>query len=671
MSSHWAASSADGLELLPHIGEILALHASELTAGLCGVFEATSCFHEHLFTSEELLQMSRKDTEALIQAFREKHMYSQPEAVKAQGSEFAQRGLGDRCLADTMIAWQELCLPLVICARGDTKRREQILIVTAKALSGYASLFTEGFIQATRDRILDAQDKMIVALEQSLRESEQWLATTLKSIGDSVIATDTEGLITLMNPVAEQLTGWKEEDAKGMPLAEIFHIINEETRKRCENPFEKILKTGRIVGLANHTVLISKDGAERLIADSGAPIRDEKGDILGTVLVFRDISEQRKMEEDIIRLRTERMESISILAGGIAHDFNNILTAILGSVNLAKMHAVDSLVKEKLVKIEKASMQAKDLTQQLLTFSKGGAPIKKVTSLVGLIKDSTTFALRGSKVKCQFSIPKTLWPAEVDEGQIGQMISNLIINADQAMPEGGTVQVQAENVVISSDCEVPLDPGRYIQISFEDQGIGISKQYLTKIFDPYFTTKQEGSGLGLATSYSIIKNHGGCITVESHVGTGTTFHVYLPASAKQLKTGKEEKDTPVGGKGRILLMDDEESILEVTGEVLTYLGYDVEVARDGLEALELYKKAQTLKIPFDAVIIDLTIRGKMGGRETIQHLLKIDPSARAIVSSGYSDDPVMANYRDYGFKCVVSKPYTIKELSEALREVLE
>ena len=365
------------------------------------------------------------------------------------------------------------------------------------------------------------------------------------------------------------------------------------------------------------------------------------------------------------------MESISILAGGIAHDFNNILTAILGSVNLAKVHAVDSLVKEKLVKIEKASIQAKDLTQQLLTFSKGGAPIKKVTSLVGLIKDSTTFALRGSKVKCQFLIPKTLWPAEVDEGQIGQMISNLIINADQAMPEGGTVQVQAENVVISSDCEVPLNPGRYIQISVEDQGIGIPKQYLTKIFDPYFTTKQEGSGLGLATSYSIIKNHGGCITVESHVGTGTVFHVYLPASAKRLKTGKEEKDTLVGGKGRILLMDDEESILEVTGEVLTYLGYEVEVARDGLEALELYKKAHTLEIPFDAVIIDLTIRGKMGGREAIQHLLKIDPSAKAIVSSGYSDDPVMANYRDYGFKGVVSKPYTIKELSEALREVLE
>jgi signal transduction histidine kinase/CheY-like chemotaxis protein len=431
------------------------------------------------------------------------------------------------------------------------------------------------------------------------------------------------------------------------------------------------LKTGRIVGLANHTVLISKDGAERLIADSGAPIRDEKGDILGTVLVFRDISEQRKMEEDIIKLRTERMESISILAGGIAHDFNNILTAILGSVNLAKMHVVDSLVKEKLVKIEKASIQAKDLTQQLLTFSKGGAPIKKVTSLVELIKDSTTFALRGSKVKCQFSIPKTLWPAEVDEGQIGQMISNLLINADQAMPEGGTVQVQAENVVISSDCEVPLNPGRYIQISVEDQGIGIPKQYLTKIFDPYFTTKQEGSGLGLATSYSIIKNHGGCITVESHVGVGTMFHVYLPASAKQLKTEKEEKDTLVGGKGRVLLMDDEESILEVTGEVLTYLGYEVEVARDGLEALELYKKAKTLKTPFDAVIIDLTIRGKMGGRETIQHLLKIDPSAKAIVSSGYSDDPVMANYRDYGFKGVVSKPYTIKELSEALREVLE
>ena len=271
---------------------------------------------------------------------------------------------------------------------------------------------------------------------------------------------------------------------------------------------------------------------------------------------------------------------------------------------------------------------------------------------------------------CTFAISADLWTAEVDTGQISQVINNLIINADQAMPAGGTIEVHAENVTITAKDSLPLKDGNYVKISVTDGGIGIPKEHLQRIFDPYFTTKQKGSGLGLATSYSIVKNHDGCITVKSSLGVGTTFSMWLPASSKELEPEKREAEEKCRERGRILLMDDEESILEATGEVLTYLGYEVEAAGGGLEALELYREAQKENRPFDAVIIDLTIRGKMGGKETMENLLEIDPDVKGIVSSGYCDDPVMTEYKKHGFKGVVTKPYTIEELKETLHKVL-
>ncbi|MBU7030436.1 MAG: PAS domain S-box protein [Theionarchaea archaeon] len=668
MSSSHFTPSLEELELLSQVGEMLAPYRDEIAAGLQKVFESNAVFHEHPFTPEELSQMSVQGAENLVNALLHRQMYSVPEHVRGQGVQFAQHGLGDRTLVDMLSVWQGMCLPLVQAHKDHHK--ERALTTTAKALSRYASLFTEGYIEASRDRILSAQDDMILALEQSLRENEQWLATTLKSIGDGVITTDTGGLVTFVNPVAEALTGWTQREAVGAPLNAVFYIINEETRERCKNPFEKIMKTGRVVGLANSTVLIAKDGTEKLIADSGAPIRDEEGTILGTVLVFRDITGRRKMEDDITRLKSEKMESISILAGGIAHDFNNILTAILGNITIARMQAVhEEDIHRLLTEAEKASLRAKDLTQQLLTFSKGGAPVKKPASVAELLKDTVEFALSGSKAKCTFFV-SDVWTVDIDAGQISQVINNLIINADQAMPAGGTIKMRAENVTISAKDELPLKEGNYVKISITDEGIGIPEGHLQRIFEPYFTTKQKGSGLGLATSYSIIKNHDGLITVESELGTGTTFHVYLPASTEEVAIAEKGAAETVKGKGRILLMDDDESILEVTSEALSYLGYEVETARDGSETLEIYKKARQGKKPFDAVIIDLTIRGKMGGRETVVSLLRIDPSVKAIVSSGYSNDPVMANYREYGFCGVVTKPYTIDELSEALCKVL-
>ena len=507
-------------------------------------------------------------------------------------------------------------------------------------------------------------------VEKKLKESEEWLSTTLKSIGDAVIATDSKSIVKFMNGVARSLTGWKEEDAVGKALKEVFHIVNGETWEEVEDPAKKVLKEGVVVGLANHTVLIAKDGTERAIADSGAPIRDKENNIVGVVLVFRDITEKKKMEDELIKVK--KLESVGILAGGIAHDFNNLLTSILGNVSLAKSWAKkEDQTFRILENAEKASLQARNLTQQLLTFSKGGAPIKNTASIAGLVRDSADFAVIGSAVKCEISFPDGLWAVEVDSGQISQVINNLIINADQAMPEGGIIEVSGENIVISTKDALPLDDGNYVRISIKDQGVGISKEHLKKVFDPYFSTKQKGSGLGLATSYSIVKKHRGLITVKSEITVGTTFHIYLSASQKEAIVKKDEKKIPLIGKGRILVMDDQEVVKELADIALKSMGYEVELAEDGSKAIELYKKAKKSGNAFDAVIMDLTVPGGMGGKETIKKLLKIDSKVKGIVSSGYSNDPIMADFRKHGFVGFLAKPYQTEELHEVLVKVLQ
>lgn len=506
-------------------------------------------------------------------------------------------------------------------------------------------------------------------MEKKLKESEAWLATTLRSIGDAVIATDMKGNVVFMNPVAQSATGWQEEEAVGRPLTEVFHIINKKTRQLCRNPAEKVLRSGKIIGLANHTVLIARDGIERLIADSGAPIiTDKEGTVIGVVIVFRDVTAQRRMEEQLAS--AEKIESLGILAGGIAHDFNNLLTGIIGNLSLAKKLSVpEEKVYQRLTEAERASMRAKDLTQQLLTFSRGGAPIKRVASLVELIKDTALFSLRGANVRCEFSMPEDLWWCEIDEGQISQTISNLVINADHAMPQGGIINIHAGNVTPGLEDNLPLENKKYVRISIEDNGIGISDEHLSRIFDPYFTTKHAGSGLGLATTYSIIIKHGGLITVDSQVGKGTIFCVYLPASPEQTRIMQDAEKALFVGEGRILIMDDEEIVRDVLATMLRDIGYGVGIAKDGVEAIELYKKAKESGEPFDAVILDITIPGGMGGREAIKRLHEIDPGVKAFVSSGYSNDPIMSAYGKYGFIGVIAKPYNIIELVDALGAV--
>jgi signal transduction histidine kinase/CheY-like chemotaxis protein len=383
-----------------------------------------------------------------------------------------------------------------------------------------------------------------------------------------------------------------------------------------------------------------------------------------------EVLKREKMEGELHKV--QRIESIGVLAGGIAHDFNNLLTGITSNLSLAKMLLKPGdRVNKYLAESEKASFRAHDLTMQLLTFSKGGSPVKKVSRIGKLIEESASFALRGSNIRCDFSISPELWPAEVDEGQISQVINNLIINADQAMPGGGVISVLGENVDIDAGDALPLSYGRYVRITVADSGIGIPEDLVQKIFDPYFTTKQKGSGLGLATSYSIIIKHNGLITVDSAVGAGTTFSVYLPASDGKAVSEAPAEEMFCSGNGRVLVMDDEEMIREAAGEILEYAGYDVGFAKDGAEAIALYGKAKDSGRPFDAVIMDLTVPGGMGGKEAVTELLMIDPLVRAIVSSGYSNDPIMADYGKFGFSGVVSKPYTTGKLSSAVRKVME
>jgi len=383
-----------------------------------------------------------------------------------------------------------------------------------------------------------------------------------------------------------------------------------------------------------------------------------------------DITDRMKMEEELIK--AQKLESVGLLAGGIAHDFNNLLMAIAGNIELAKMYArPGDRVYEKLTEAERASFRAKDLTQQLLTFSRGGQPVKKSASIAELIQESTRFSLRGSGTRCELSLPDDLLPVEVDEGQMSQVINNLIINADQAMPDGGVITIQCRDVVIGPRDALPLKAGKYVHLSIKDQGIGIPREHFSKIFDPYFTTKQKGSGLGLATTYSIIKQHDGYITLESELGAGTVFHLYIPASKGKSRAAEAKNDNPVTGKGKILVMDDDEAVRDVAGAMLGKLGYETAPAGDGAEAIELYERARKSGEPFDVVIMDLTIPGGMGGREAIKKLLEIAPDARAIVSSGYSNDPIMAEYAKYGFSGVVGKPYKLMELSETVSRVVK
>ena len=428
------------------------------------------------------------------------------------------------------------------------------------------------------------------------------------------------------------------------------------------------------VSLPSYSFRIRHKNGEYIHVDGYMTCLYDIPGINGIVCNGRDVTEQRKVEEEL--LKAKKLESIGILAGGIAHDFNNLLTTITGNISLAKVFAESNRkVAERLTEAEKASSRAKDLTQQLLTFSKGGEPVKETSSLVELVKETALLVLSGSNVRCEFDFANDLWLVDIDKGQISQAIQNLVINADQATPQGGILRISAMNSRIKSLINAPdmtLSAGDYVQLTIEDQGTGIPEENLDKIFDPYFTTKEKGSGLGLATVYSIIHKHDGIVTVQSQIGKGTAFTIYLPASRREAALQnipiEENPLQPIHAK--ILVLDDEEFVREVVCEMLITLGCEVLCAEEGKEALRIYQHHLSTDTPFDFVILDLTIPGGMGGKETFEEMRKIDPKVKAIVSSGYSVDPVMANYQNYGFCGVMSKPFNFDEMNNILLNVL-
>jgi PAS domain S-box-containing protein len=512
--------------------------------------------------------------------------------------------------------------------------------------------------------------------EQEIASDKESLAVTLRSIEDGVITTDVQGKIIMINNAGENLTGWTSKEAIGRSLKSVYNIaIDLQAQARAQKSGSRSEAHSILLSMPENATLRSRQGREYVIEQVASPIRDAKNEVAGVVLVFRDITERQRNEAE--RRKAETLEQLGLLAGGIAHDFNNLLTAIIGNISLAHLLLPPSdEMASRLNDAKNASLRARDLAQQLLTFARGGAPIKKTASIGKLIQDTVSFSLRGSHSRSEFLLGADLWPAEIDSGQISQVIANLVVNADQAMPNGGTLRVSCDNFAYdatTSPAVTDLPPGDYIRIAIKDEGTGISEDCIKRIFDPYFTTKAKGNGLGLATTYSIVKNHNGLITVESKLHYGSTFTIYLPALRHhQIPVeAPRQMNEVVAGTGRILIVDDEEAIRALVEFTLERLGYKVLQAESALEGVELYRQKFEAGERFDAVILDLTLPGGMGGKEALKKLIEIDPTVNAIVSSGYAMDATMSRYQDFGFRGVIAKPYEAAELGRIVHDVIE
>jgi PAS domain S-box-containing protein len=505
--------------------------------------------------------------------------------------------------------------------------------------------------------------------ERRLADEAERYRVTLESIGDGVIATDAAGRVVLLNEVAAALTGWEAKQARGRPVEDVFEIVNEHTREPCENPVRRVLAEGKRVGLANSTALLARDGSERLIADSGAPIRDGAQRVLGVVLVFRDVTEQLRMEREAAR--GAKLASVSSLAGGIAHDFNNLLTAIVGNLSLAKLdldpdHAIYPL----LTAAERGAEASQRLTKQLLTFSRGGAPVREHLDPAKLLHEVSGFVLRGSNVSVALRLAEALSPLHADAGQLGQVLTNLLINAKQAMPEGGQVVLEAQNVELAAG-ELPLPAGRYVRLVVQDEGEGIGPEQLGRIFDPFYTTKAAGSGLGLATVYSIVQRHDGHVSVESTPGRGAAFTLYLPASDGYLDREASPPMLPASpvASQRVLVMDDEAPIREFVSRSLEHLGHEATTTADGEAAMVAYDVARQTGRPYTLLILDMTIPGGRGGLDVIGELRRRGDLVRAVVASGYSEQGVLADAAAHGFDATLAKPFGVDELARCLAGV--
>lgn len=559
-----------------------------------------------------------------------------------------------------------------------------LIIIVAASATFLIWIFTlRKTVKRRTNELTEANDQLRaemaerLQMEAALRGSEERYREFVEGTDDLITRVDSQGRFIYVNHVAEKIFGVSMDQCVGMSA---FDFIHPEDRERTEVEFEKWVRNRlESITIENRQVNKITGQVYHMLWVSNLHY-DEQGGLTGINGIARDLSSYKKLEAEMLKVK--KLESIGILSGGIAHDFNNLLNIIMGNISMAKDDVEPEYgISEFLQEAEIASQRAQDLTSQLLTFAKGGAPVKKEGLIGKLLKESADRTLAGSNVKCEFLISSDLYAVAFDKDQMEQALGNLISNAVESMAGAGSITLRAENVAFDSETvekSFTIPEGKYVKISIQDHGVGISEEHLNLIFDPYFTTKelgsQKGLGLGLAITYSIVKRHDGYIRVESEVGAGTTFTIYLPAHTKEIKYSDPVETLrpakPAIYTGKILLMDDETSIRKLARLMLGRLGYESELAKDGTEAIALYKKAYESGEPFDVIILDLTIKGGMGGKDAIKAILKIDPQAKAIVSSGYSDDPVMTDFGKYGFIDALAKPYSKKKLTDTLNSII-
>lgn len=508
-------------------------------------------------------------------------------------------------------------------------------------------------------------------VEKKLKESEELYRFLFDNYPEIYLTLDENHNIISANEFGADQLGYKNNDLFGKS---INLIINDYDKATFQQTLEKVKNKNNAENEIIEIRMVTKDNTELWTRVRIKPsIRNDKKIF---IIVCEDVTKLKLMEQKLID--TQKLESIGTLAGGIAHDFNNMLTVIMSNISLARLRltgeeVIDiSEITNFLSEAESNIFKTKDLTQQLLTFSKGGKPSKKISNkITQILSESSKFVTRGTNIDCRVYVKDKLWAVEIDEGQIGQVVNNIVMNASQSMPDGGDIYISVENAKIKDEDQITLKSGKYLKIVIKDKGIGIEKDKLSKIFDPYYTTKENGHGLGLSITYSIIKNHNGHIEARSEINQGTEFIIYLPAIGNiEVSDEDEKKQLKFSDKGRILFMDDEESIRDSAKKILIQLGHEVTCVKEGNELLEIYEQQEKNNNSFDLVIMDLTIKNGLGGLETIKKLIEKYPEAKAIVSSGYSSDLSLSEYKKHGFLECITKPYTVEEFSSKISNVL-
>lgn len=506
-----------------------------------------------------------------------------------------------------------------------------------------------------------------IATWHTLHAETNRLAVTLASIADAVITTDSNQAITMMNGEAERLLQWNADDGTGRQIDELLPLWRSGQEILIEGLVAAVLEKGEPISYSAGIETATRKGKRVPIALRATPLRSDDGFARGVVVVAHDNTEHEKLAQEM--LRSSKLESLSILAGGIAHEYNNILTSIFGQLALAQTEPLTPTLAERIGQTELSALRARDLTRQLLTFANGGDPVRRKVDIEDLVRCAANFANRSPGVYCQFEFEPKLPKGEVDADQMSQVIHNLISNAQQSMPQGGQIRIHARSIVLEQET-LSMAAGQYIRISIADDGLGITEENIGRIFDPFFSTKPNAAGLGLSAAYSIVRKHFGTIEVVSPSKGGAIFHVWIPATTDAPTEPVTRRDVVGSGSGRILVMDDEQQIRTILKEMLSLAGYEVNVAETGEEALRLFNIARQVKRPFDAVIMDLIIPHGMGGREAIAKLREIDTNVPVLVSSGYSNDPVMARHRDFGFSGVLAKPYRMMDMLNTIAEMI-